>query len=147
MYRLYDWRCGTCGYEHEELLGVTDGHQPGRHARIDCARCDRATMHLRLISRPAMFLYDRPLSPKVYGGDFDTMGVRELPSLPEIPDDIGGGEVRDFFSQPAYKEIRAERKAREAENKRKRQRARALKSGKIDSLRHHPLPGDPNWKD
>ena len=144
MLRLYDFEC-QYGHHFDDMVNVPDGEKPRAKYRLQCKLCGRRRRVSRLMSAPAKYLGDRPMSPHVYGGQFDTMGGRSLPHLPEFPDDGTGSDFRDFVNQKSYKEIKRERRRVQRENAAKRKRAAAAKRDPNLSFRHTRLSGDPSY--
>ena len=79
----------------------------------------------------------------VKGGQFDTEGRKPLPPMPEFTGSTGH-DFNDFRHTKEFKHAKEIRKAKALENKAKRKRAHAIRSGQNVDVRHHPLPGDPN---
>ncbi len=141
MFRLYDWECSRCGTAHERVIELPQGSAPPARKRLDCASCENKTMHARRIAKPAQYLYDRPMSPHVAGGKFDTLGHARLPRLPQPPKDLNPRDVGDFYLSSEFQKRKAERIAARKLNEAKRKRAAAG----VD-FRANPLPGDPKWR-
>jgi hypothetical protein len=129
----------------ESLVEVPRGKRPPKKTRLACRCASAKVFHERLLSPPAEYLGERPLSVMVTGGSCDTTGHRRLPELPEFTGQTGD-DFRDFVQTKEYREAKDRRAKVSAENKVKRKRAAAVRSGKLASMRHHPLPGDPSWK-
>lgn len=144
-WRQYDWECTECTTRlYGELVWVDHGNDPPRHTTQGCEFCQIETVHIRLISAPARYTYDRPYAPMVSGGKFDTMGQRELPKLPPLPQDCAFDQVKDRFYSKENQDKLRERQARVQENAAKRKRAEMWKAGESgNDLRTNPLPGDP----
>lgn len=85
MQRLFDWKCDTCGERAEELVDVPHGEKPPKQAPFVCGTCVAETVHTRQLSMPAPYMGERNLSPRVYGGQFDTMGAQQGPDAPALP--------------------------------------------------------------
>lgn len=84
MYRFYDWRCTNCKAVTEHLVDVPDGKVPPKGKKLECPWCEGDHPHVRLLSVPAEVHCDKVHNPKVMGGEFDTLGHRPLPKLPEL---------------------------------------------------------------
>jgi hypothetical protein len=138
MWRNVDWRC-ACGTIHEDLVEVPYGSPLPKSHFTSCPRCRKVTRCTRVLSAPAQYLGEKPLSPRVHGGSFDTMGKRRLPSLPEFTGETGQDFV-DHVHTREYQVTKKRRAAIRAENALKRRRAAAGVS-----FRHNPVPGDPKW--
>jgi hypothetical protein len=134
----------------EGIVQYDQGTDPPDQHYLRCERCLRdkgykATPHDRVrISLPAKDLSDRPMSPMVAGGNFDTVGKKAVPQLPEFKGETGS-DFKDFVNHKDYKATKKERQARLNENKAKAERARMIKAGANISIRHNPLPGDPSF--
>ncbi len=143
-WRQFDWECCGCGEDQTRLVWVGYGEDIPREVPFDCPACSHSMPHRRLLSKPAVYLYDRPYLPIVQGGRFDTAGYRKPPPLPELPNDASMDQARDMFSSQEYKEQKAERFAVMQDNAQKQARmAAAKKNGHDIDLRKTPLPGDP----
>lgn len=143
VWRQYDWECDLCEYPHTDLVEVATGEEVPRYYRLDCPSCGADTVHRRIMSAPAQYMYDRPYAPIVKGGRFDTAGNRKPPPLPELPADASMDKARDLFASKDYKERKRERFAVAQENAQKRARLKAMKKHPTMDLRNTPLPGDP----
>ena len=139
MWRNADWRC-SAGHVHEELVQVSAGKKLPRSHFTCCRVCRKVVRCVRVLSAPAKYLGDRPLSPRIRGGSFDTMGYKKLPALPEFKGETGTDFI-DHVRTPAYQAAKKQRAAAKAENALKRRRAVAGVS-----FRHNPVPGDPDLK-
>lgn len=138
MFRLYDWECSRCNAKREHVVDFPQGESPPSAQRLWCDPCGAVRDHVRLFPLPARYLYDRPFSPEVVGGQFDTMGAKRMPALPKPPDGVSDSGMTDFYNSREWREAKAERKAIRKQNERKRARARAGAD-----FRKNPLPGDP----
>lgn len=138
MFRLYDWECSLCGAVREHVVSFPQGEKPPPSCDIWCEGCEAFVPHARLSPLPARYLYDRPFSPEVVGGQFDTMGAKRMPALPRPPANVSDSGMRDFYNSREWRDAKDERKAIRAQNEKKRARARAGAD-----FRQNPLPGDP----
>jgi len=145
MLRLYDFECER-GHIHEALVDVPAGEHPGTHYALTCPKCRACSPHLRLISPPAKYLGEKVMSPKVYGGQFDTMGAKALPTLPEFPDEGSARDFVDFVHDRDYRDAKRERARVRRENKIKRARAKAARRDPNLSFRHNRVAGDPSFR-
>ena len=148
---LYEFECLSCETQSEHVASW----QPTTRVPMPCHACGRVTEQLRLISRPARYMGDRPERVMVYGGNYDTTGHRALPELP-MPEsetrEINGetfevyseAACRDTFATHEWKEREAAADAIIAEDRVRRERTRAIKAGANIDLRSNPLPGDPH---
>ena len=142
-YRYFDWECTRCGITHSPLTWVVHGEDPpNKHPHV-CPVCEVETRHVRLMSMPAKYTYDKPYAPIVAGGKFDTAGWRRPPKLPELPSDACYDQAKDFFNSKQHRESVKERMDVIQQNKVKQQRAKAIEAGGNVDLRTNPLPGDP----
>ncbi len=147
MFRNYDWDCTRCGHTRESVVEFPQGTAPPKQTRLSCETCRRVVVHVRRrVNLPAEYLGERPLNVSISGGNFDTMGHKRLPALPEFKGETGR-DLRDFVRTKEYQEAKKARSRVKRENRAKKVRASALKRGENVSMRHSPLPGDPNWKD
>lgn len=160
MLKIYDWECVKCGARSEHFITVERGRTPPSWLRFLCS-CGGRPEHRRLVSMPARYLGDKPVTTCVYGGNSDTAGFRAVPAYPELRDGVRfekreapDGSLRNtkivkasaLMEHQNSVEWREVHKAREAicdENAAKLSRLPALKAGKI-SLRDTKLPGDPS---
>lgn len=143
-YRLFDFRCQLCGSVHEDMVFVPTGEKSRNEYDMHCPDCGDSAPHDRLMSRPAKYTGDMDVWGEVVGGKrFDTMGYRDMPSLPTLPSGASEMDYKYLCSSPEYKEIRAERRRIQKQNRRKRERAAARAKGERVNLRSHPLEGDP----
>lgn len=85
MLRLFDWKCKPCGQAHEALVPVPHGEDTPGEAFVHCADCGDSTAHERQMSLPAPYMGEKVLNPSVRGGNYDTMGHKALPDLPDLP--------------------------------------------------------------
>lgn len=153
MFRRYDWECQVCGAWFERLVKFPQGDPAPKtlgeveDEDLECPKCtgDASTAE-RLISCPAEYHGERDLSPRVFGGRFDTMGQKQVERPKEVgfmPTRASYEEARNFVNRPIYKEWRAEKQAVRKENKAKRARAAAKERGETINFRRDKLPGDP----
>lgn len=91
----------------------------------------------------APYMGERVHNPMVSGGDFDTVGNKELPPLPKGGDDESYHEFKSRVKSPEYQEVRRARDAAKRENAAKRERARLIRAGANINMRRDRLPGDP----
>ena len=141
MLRWFDFECVKCGKQRPEFVEVPHGDEAPRRVILEC--CAGATPHRRIMSRPARYVYDRPMMREVYGGSYDTMGHRSLTRLPELPEGATADQAMALFQTSDYQEIRKKRRHEVEMNKAKAARAEAAKAGANMDLRNTPLPGDP----
>lgn len=144
MLRLYDFLC-SCGARVEFLVEVPSGESPPKKIKQKCIHCEQTSMMERIVSKPALYLGDRKMSPKVSGGSFDTMGCKRTPRPPEFKGDTYS-DFKDFINTREYKEYKDKRKKIVKENSLKKKRANAMKKDPNLSIRHNPVPGDPSFK-
>lgn len=143
-HRLYDWKCVVCGDTTESMHFIPTGHRPVQARALWCDTCAVSTLHERMFPLPAKYLADRPLSPVVHGGRFDTAGNRVTPKLPPpLPEHATWGDYKDRWNSKEYLETKRERAAIRAENRRKQERLKAIKKDPTIDVRHYPCPGDP----
>lgn len=83
--KLFDYECTECGRKREAFLSVPPGASPQSQRGLECSDCAGFTIHDRLISAPSQYLGERQFNPMIHGGRWDTMGARELPTLPDLP--------------------------------------------------------------
>jgi len=83
-YRSIDWQCDTCKATSNHLTWVGHGDERPRESIQHCDDCDAETSHHSVMGMPAMYLGERILNPKAYGGQCDTMGFKEFLPLPEM---------------------------------------------------------------
>jgi hypothetical protein len=147
MLRLYDFEC-VCGHIHEELVSVDADETPRQSYPLDCPKCKSAAIgHKRLPPLIAKYMGEKPLSPRVAGGSFDTMGHKKPKTkLPQFPENGSYSDFKDHRRTPEFREAKRERLALMRENKTKRARATAARRDPNLSFRHNPVSGDPNWK-
>ena len=171
MLRLYDWDCRRCGAIGEHLVRVDSGTAPPKESTLPCPACNQDTPHERRLSLPAPYLGEKVHNICVYGGSNDTMGYKALPKLPKVPgaDNVNrkfneylaqGASPKDAYrdtwkdtpdladynsvcNKPEVREIEKERSRIMKENIKKRERARALKSGANINMRQDKCAGDP----
>ena len=147
MFRLFDWSCGRCSTMSEALVEYPMKDGPPDFVDKRCETCVTVTRHLRRrVNRIAAYLGEKPMSPRVKGGHFDTVGYEKAPPLPEFTGTTGK-EFREFCHSKPYLDAKAGQAKVKERNALKRKRAAASKRDPNLSFRHHPLPGDPNWKD
>lgn len=142
-FRQYDFLCWDCNTKATHLVDVPGGGTPAKHYKLECKRCGKETGHERVMSAPAVYVYDRPYAPIVYGGKFDTMGYKNPPRLPDIPDGAAFDQARDILTSKKWDDKAKERLAQHRENEIKRKRAAAMRKGEGIDIRKNPLPGDP----
>lgn len=139
MLRLYDFRHEACGTERDATVEVPHGTKPKRTYRLDCRACGRKASHLRILSPPAKYLGEKPRSPRIHGGTYDTMGFEQNKHPePPMPNSTDPQAFVEHFRSPEYRAFNREEQAVRKRNKPKRARAKAGVS-----FRHNPLPGDP----
>lgn len=148
MLKLYDWQCRNCENIDEYFIEPDDGFVPS-FAVFHCAACESECVHQRIMSRPAQYLSDRIMTPKVYGGARDTMGYRPLPELPPPPRGtyrteriehhgkertfrVANGEaLMQYQRTPEYREVAKERERAAAGNARRKAMAGDIAKGKV----------------
>lgn len=146
-FRQYDFACSDCGTVHTDLVWSDHGSRPPATAQLKCGECGEATLHERCLSCPAKYTYDKPFSPQVYGGKYDTMGHRQSGvELPDLPRDASFDQARDVLMSKDRKEKVEANLATARENRMKRKRAAAMKRDPNLSLRAHRLAGDPETR-
>jgi len=85
-FKAIDWECSICGSREEgTLTWVNSGDPRPKHRQDYCPFCDTITDQDSLIGMPARYMGEAVCSPKVYGGQYDTMGFREEMDLPDLP--------------------------------------------------------------
>lgn len=163
MWKLYDWQCCDCGDVRESMINPPDGEDAPRFIVLACPCADDedgTAMHQRLVSAPAKYLGDRPLTGRVFGGNYDTCGWRTPPAYPELKEGvrherrevapghfidtkvIEAGALIEHQNRPEWNEAHRARRAMLKEDEARRARAPHLKAGTAD-LRQQKLPGDP----
>ena len=84
-FKLIDFACSVCGHEMESLVDVPAGSERPKWRSDWCPVCETHTHQDALIGMPAPYMGERVCNPEMYGGEFDTMGAKELPKLPDLP--------------------------------------------------------------
>lgn len=88
MFRLYDFECEICGDKKEHLVDVPNGEKPPKETKIYCdcrPNHPLGIFHKRVVSKPARYMGECYCAPQVNGGEFDTMGMKELLPTPDLP--------------------------------------------------------------
>lgn len=142
-YRQFEWECVKCASRSHELVWVDHGSKPPDVTGLDCPKCKATLTHSRVMAAPAVYTYDRPYAPPVHGGKYDTMGFRQPPKLPELPDGADFKQAKEFFRLKEYTERRQARLDVLNQNQAKKDRAKAMKKHPTMDIRNTPLPGDP----
>lgn len=152
-FRSFDWCCTVCEWTQWELVDVPHGERPPKQAVFTCDICEEEQTFDRIVSLVAEYHGEKVLNVPVYGGQFDTMGKRALPSmdmLPTLPADASASDCREQidaykerFASSEWKELKKERASIAKENAAKRKRAAAIARGENINMRRDKLSGDP----
>jgi hypothetical protein len=153
MFRNYTWECQACGGYFDRMVKYPEANEAPRElGDVEdedtlCPLCGGDAVDAqRCISLPAEYHGEKDLSPRVAGGSYDTMGMKQVKRPDEIgtmPDHASYEQARSFVNRPIYKEWKAEERANRSENKAKQKRAAAKARGENINFRRDKLPGDP----
>jgi len=85
MFRLYDWECPKCGFVAEGVVEFPQGAPPPLSQGMFCGSCGKTSQHRRMLPKVGKYLKDRSFNYAMCGGNYDTMGYKQGPSLPDLP--------------------------------------------------------------
>jgi hypothetical protein len=113
MWKPIDFECDVCGFKHEEFFDIGMGAERPTHTVLACPGCNgELTMHHSVIGLPAPYMGEKVLNPRMYGGNYDTMGAREFEPLPDLPgQEEHSAKLRKAMSQLPDTASSAERSA------------------------------------
>ncbi len=147
MFRLYDYECldPDCAEVREYFVEVPHGEECPVLIQDECKSCGQAMTLERRLSLPAPYMGESVCNPQMHGGRFDTMGMRALPPLPDLPAGADGEAYKQMFQSKEYKKARHDRQLVKAENAGKQKRAAALKRGEVVNMKRDKVKGDPKF--
>lgn len=101
MFKQRDWACPECEHVFGALVDVPSKEKVPLHSEQECPECGFEGLCELRLSLPSPYMGEIVLNPNINGGNFDTMGKKRAPALPEYAPIVEHGEkIQSFLNSP-----------------------------------------------